>query len=69
MLKEKEIAEYFGTTYKNISVKKKDHYEQYELIRLGSICKKYNITEDKLKIISENDNLDKALKILKIIKE
>lgn len=69
MIQEKEIAAYFGIAPRNIAVKKKDHYNQYELIRLGSICKKYNITEDKLKILSEDNNLEKVLKILDIIQE
>jgi len=68
MIKEKEIAEIFGQTYKNISVKKKDLPKQYEIIRLGAICKKYNIKEEDLKKLI-NEDLQKAFKILEICKE
>ena len=66
LIQEKEIAAFTGTSSQNITHKKKHNPDQYELIRLGCICKKYDITEDKLALMIEND-LDKVLQILGIV--
>ncbi len=60
MLKESEIAKLFETTRQAINYKKQKNKNQYDIIRLGSICKKHDISEE---------DLEKAIKILKICEE
>lgn len=50
-----EIAEYIGRTEANIKYMKKHNPEQLELIKIGGLCKKYNINIDDLKSIKEKN--------------
>ena len=47
-LTDKEIAEIASLSKQAISYKKKNDYKQYEIIRLGAICKKFNINEEEI---------------------
>ena len=38
-----EIAEYIGRTEANIKYMKKNNPQQLELLKIGGLCKKYNI--------------------------
>lgn len=48
LIKETEIAEMYGIGVGGLAKKKKDQHDQYELVRLGAICKKYGLSEEKL---------------------
>lgn len=65
IIKEAEIAEFIGKTYNAVFAKSKANPEEYELLRLGAICKKYNIKEEDLEIIIS----EKSLNSLKTDKE
>lgn len=45
---DKEVAEITGLSKQAISYKKKSDFQQYEIIRLGAICKKHNISEKEI---------------------
>lgn len=48
-----EIAELIERTEANIKYMKKNNPKQFEIIKLGSLCKKYNINENDLKSLVE----------------
>ncbi len=48
-----EIAELIGRTEANIKYMKKHNPEQLEIIKIGALCKKYNICIDDLKSLNE----------------
>jgi hypothetical protein len=51
----KEIAAYINKTEENIKYLKKTNPQLVEILKLGSFCKKYNISvEDLKKIIIKN---------------
>lgn len=60
LITDKEISVLFQKDYSVINKKAKTHPHEYEIIKLGSICKKYDIDEN---------SLEKVIKILEIIKE
>lgn len=66
-IEEQEIADLVGLHTTNISKKKKNDSQMYEILRLGSICKKYKITEETL--TSLVNNLNKVERIINIIEE
>lgn len=49
----KEIAEYTNKTEQGIKQMKNNNPEQLELLKIGALCKKYNINIDDLKILIE----------------
>ena len=49
----KEIANYIGRTEANLKYMKKHNLEQLELLKMGALCKKYNITIEDLKALNE----------------
>lgn len=52
----KEIAEIIGRSEANIKYMKKHNNEQLEVIKVGCLCKKYNITLNDLeKLVTEKD--------------
>ncbi len=46
-----EIANFIGRTEANIKYMKKNNPEQLELLKIGAICKKYNIELKDLKAL------------------
>lgn len=48
-----EIAEIIGRTEANIKYMKKNNPNQLEIIKIGALCKKYNILTDDLKLLCE----------------
>jgi len=57
LIERKEIAELFGTTTQNLSAKAKAKKDQYDIIELGSICKKFNINEEDLENLLKTKKL------------
>ena len=47
-IKDSEVAKVAGLSTSALSHRKKTDTNLYEVIRLGSICKKYNLSEDEL---------------------
>jgi len=68
-IEEQEIADFIGLHTTNVSKKKKNDYQMYEVLRLGSICKKYNITEETLALLVKDNNLNKFERIIEILEE
>jgi predicted transcriptional regulator len=48
-----EIAELIGRTEANIKYMKKNNPNQLEILKLGALCKKFNICTDDLKSLNE----------------
>ncbi|MCK9372455.1 MAG: hypothetical protein M0P91_04600 [Sulfuricurvum sp.] len=69
LIQDTEISEILDCHYTGIAKKKKSNSFEYEIIRLGSICHKYNISIDKLELLLKDNNLEKVLKIINIIEE
>ncbi|MDD2896901.1 MAG: hypothetical protein PHG81_12865 [Aliarcobacter sp.] len=61
----KEIAELTGKTEAGIKSMKKNNPEQLELLKMGALCKKYNITTKELENIvnlrTTQENLNETL--------
>lgn len=48
-----EIAELIGRTEANMKYMKKNNPQQLEILKMGALCKKYNINIDDLKALNE----------------
>ena len=48
----KEIAKYIGKTDSAISYVKKSNPKEYEILRLGYLCKKYDLDEAEIALLS-----------------
>lgn len=60
----KEIGQYTNKVEATIKQMKKNNPEQLELLKMGGLCKKYNINIDDLKALNEikeklNNNKEK----------
>jgi hypothetical protein len=49
----KEIGEYCNKVESTMKQMKKNNPEQLELLKMGALCKKYNITIEDLKALNE----------------
>jgi len=47
-IKDSEVAKISGLSHSSLSHRKKTDRNLYEIIRLGSICKKFNISEEEI---------------------
>lgn len=48
MLKDNEVAQIAGLSKQTLSHRKKTDKTLYEIIRLGAICKKHNLSEEEI---------------------
>ncbi len=56
-----EIAELIGRTEANIKYMKKHNPKQLEVLKIGGLCKKYDINETHLlKILNERNEKEKG---------